>query len=164
MQRFWPSNGHPHPGSEFRTPNSLHYERKAESKKVELISIGGAGVDVVMPQMGEWIFGRHQVAEESWRRKSSATLFEISTDKVRGNPRAAAGVLREIRVQEGDTVQVALPKWPRNRISIQRLSLELPSDVNPDGDRSGGTLEPLLERKVLFQSLVWSKSGGSCTS
>jgi len=47
-------------------------------------------VDIVMPQMGESIFRRHnhQVAEEAGRQGGSATSrsFEISTDKSgRGN-------------------------------------------------------------------------------
>jgi 2-oxoglutarate dehydrogenase E2 component (dihydrolipoamide succinyltransferase) len=71
---------------------------------------GGAGVDVVMPQMGESIF---EGTITKWLKKvgdkvqRDEPLFEISTDKVDAEiPAPAAGVLREIKVQEGATVQV----------------------------------------------------------
>src|SRR5262245_8531482 len=71
---------------------------------------GGAGVDVVMPQMGESIF---EGTITKWLKKvgdkvqRDEPLFEISTDKVDAEIHApAAGVLREIRVKEGNTVQV----------------------------------------------------------
>src|SRR5260221_9652095 len=66
--------------------------------------------DVVMPQMGE------SIAEGTivrWMRKVGDTverdepLFEISTDKVDAEiPAPAAGVVSEIRHQEGETVPV----------------------------------------------------------
>src|SRR5881296_2926967 len=66
--------------------------------------------DVVMPQMGEsiaegtivrWI---KKVGEKVERDEP---LFEISTDKVDAEiPSPAAGVVSEIRVQEGETVPV----------------------------------------------------------
>jgi pyruvate dehydrogenase E2 component (dihydrolipoamide acetyltransferase) len=67
-------------------------------------------VDVVMPQMGESIF---EGTITKWLKKvgdkvqRDEPLFEISTDKVDAEiPAPAAGVLREIKVQEGATVQV----------------------------------------------------------
>src|SRR5438270_1547641 len=73
-------------------------------------SNGGAGVDVVMPQMGESIF---EGTITKWLKKvgdkvqRDEPLFEISTDKVDAEiPAPASGVLREIKVQEGATVQV----------------------------------------------------------
>src|SRR5437868_8205221 len=67
-------------------------------------------MDVVMPQMGE------SVAEGTivrWMKKVGDTvdrdepLFEISTDKVDAEiPSPAAGILSEIRAQEGETVPV----------------------------------------------------------
>ncbi len=69
-----------------------------------------ARVDVVMPQMGEsiaegtlskWL---KQVGDEV---KRDEPLFEISTDKVDAEiPAPAAGVLAEIKVQQGQTVPV----------------------------------------------------------
>src|SRR5581483_4376096 len=66
--------------------------------------------DVLMPQMGESIF---EGTITKWLKKPGDTvqrdepLFEISTDKVDAEiPSPAAGVLTEIRAQEGSTVQV----------------------------------------------------------
>src|SRR5438094_5620193 len=69
-----------------------------------------ARVDVVMPQMGE------SIAEgtlSKWLKKlgdevkRDEPLFEISTDKVDAEiPSPTAGVLAEIKVQEGQTVPV----------------------------------------------------------
>lgn len=66
--------------------------------------------DVVMPQMGESIF---EGTITKWLKKPGdkvqrdEPLFEISTDKVDAEiPAPTAGVLREIKVKEGATVQV----------------------------------------------------------
>jgi pyruvate dehydrogenase E2 component (dihydrolipoamide acetyltransferase) len=66
--------------------------------------------DVIMPQMGESIF---EGTITKWLKKPGdkiqrdEPLFEISTDKVDAEiPAAASGVLKEIKVQEGATVQV----------------------------------------------------------
>src|SRR3989442_7993151 len=69
-----------------------------------------ARVEVLMPQMGE------SIAEgtlSKWLKqlgdavKRDEPLFEISTDKVDAEiPAPAAGVLAEIKVQEGQTVPV----------------------------------------------------------
>jgi pyruvate dehydrogenase E2 component (dihydrolipoamide acetyltransferase) len=71
---------------------------------------GGAATEVVMPQMGESIF---EGTITKWLKKvgdkvqRDEPLFEISTDKVDAEiPAPAAGVLREIKVKEGTTVQV----------------------------------------------------------
>ncbi|MGH9417777.1 MAG: biotin/lipoyl-containing protein, partial [Terriglobales bacterium] len=67
-------------------------------------------VDVVMPQMGESIF---EGTVTKWLRKPGESvrrdepLFEISTDKVDAEiPSPATGVLKEIKVAAGQTVQV----------------------------------------------------------
>src|ERR1051325_5480728 len=69
-----------------------------------------ARIDVLMPQMGE------SIAEgtlSKWLKKlgdevkRDEPLFEISTDKVDAEiPAPSAGVLAEIKVQEGQTVPV----------------------------------------------------------
>jgi 2-oxoglutarate dehydrogenase E2 component (dihydrolipoamide succinyltransferase) len=69
-----------------------------------------AKVDVIMPQMGEsiaegtltrWMKGVGDAVDRD------EDLFEISTDKVDADiPSPAAGVLAEILVQEGETVEV----------------------------------------------------------
>src|SRR5260370_32549862 len=67
-------------------------------------------VEVIMPQMGESIF---EGTITKWLKKPGDTierdepLFEISTDKVDAEiPSPAAGVLKEIRVEEGKTVPI----------------------------------------------------------
>jgi pyruvate dehydrogenase E2 component (dihydrolipoamide acetyltransferase) len=67
-------------------------------------------VDVIMPQMGESIF---EGTITKWLKKPGdkidrdEPLFEISTDKVDAEiPSPAAGVLKEIKVSEGQTVPV----------------------------------------------------------
>ena len=71
---------------------------------------GGPGTDVLMPQMGESIF---EGTITKWLKKvgdkvqRDEPLFEISTDKVDAEiPAPTSGVLREIKVKEGTTVQV----------------------------------------------------------
>src|SRR5213595_104150 len=66
--------------------------------------------DVIMPQMGESIT---EGTITNWLKKPGDAvqrdepLFEISTDKVDAEiPSPAAGVLKEIKVAEGATVQV----------------------------------------------------------
>ncbi len=66
--------------------------------------------NVVMPQMGESIF---EGTITKWLKKAGETvqrdepLFEISTDKVDAEiPSPAAGVLTEIKIAEGATVEI----------------------------------------------------------
>ncbi|MGA2755703.1 MAG: biotin/lipoyl-containing protein, partial [Terracidiphilus sp.] len=67
-------------------------------------------IEVVMPQMGESIF---EGTITKWLKKPGdkvqrdEPLFEISTDKVDAEiPAPASGILQEIKVAEGNTVQV----------------------------------------------------------
>jgi pyruvate dehydrogenase E2 component (dihydrolipoamide acetyltransferase) len=67
-------------------------------------------VDIVMPQMGESIF---EGTITKWLKKPGdkverdEPLFEISTDKVDAEiPSPSAGVLKEIKVTEGQTVPI----------------------------------------------------------
>ncbi len=67
-------------------------------------------VDIVMPQMGESIF---EGTITKWLKKPGdkverdEPLFEISTDKVDAEiPSPSAGVLKEIKVSEGQTVPI----------------------------------------------------------
>src|SRR6516225_4299803 len=66
--------------------------------------------DVVMPQMGESIF---EGTITKWLKKPGdkverdEPLFEISTDKVDAEiPSPSAGVLKEIKIPEGQTVPI----------------------------------------------------------
>jgi 2-oxoglutarate dehydrogenase E2 component (dihydrolipoamide succinyltransferase) len=75
--------------------------------------VGGdsaGGIEVVMPQMGESIF---EGTITKWLKKTGdrvekdELLFEISTDKVDAEiPSPVAGVLSEIRIPEGATVEI----------------------------------------------------------
>jgi 2-oxoglutarate dehydrogenase E2 component (dihydrolipoamide succinyltransferase) len=72
--------------------------------------IEGTGIEVVMPQMGESIF---EGTITKWLKKAGDTvqkdepLFEISTDKVDAEiPSPVAGVLTQIKVEEGATVEI----------------------------------------------------------
>src|SRR5246127_5596419 len=66
--------------------------------------------DVIMPQMGDSIF---EGTITKWLKKPGdkierdEPLFEISTDKVDAEiPSPSAGVLKEIKVNEGQTVPI----------------------------------------------------------
>ncbi len=68
------------------------------------------GIEIVMPQMGESIF---EGTITKWLKKAGdhvekdEPLFEISTDKVDAEiPSPIAGILTEIKIHEGETVQV----------------------------------------------------------
>src|SRR5580658_9967212 len=68
-------------------------------------------IDVVMPQMGESIV---EGTLTKWLKKAGEhverdePLFEISTDKVDTEiPAPAAGVLKEVLVEEGKTVAIS---------------------------------------------------------
>lgn len=85
-------------------------EAQPETSSAPSGANGGAGTDVVMPQMGESIF---EGTITKWLKKvgdkvqRDEPLFEISTDKVDAEiPAPTSGVLREIKVKEGTTVQV----------------------------------------------------------
>ena len=67
-------------------------------------------VDIIMPKMGESV---NEGTIIKWHKKTGdkverdEIIFEISTDKVDTEiPSPAEGVLKEIRVKEGDTVEV----------------------------------------------------------
>jgi pyruvate dehydrogenase E2 component (dihydrolipoamide acetyltransferase) len=67
-------------------------------------------VDVIMPQMGESIFEgtiTRWLKKPGDRVERDEPLFEISTDKVDAEiPAPSAGVLKEIKVAEGQTVPI----------------------------------------------------------
>jgi pyruvate dehydrogenase E2 component (dihydrolipoamide acetyltransferase) len=83
-------------------PKSADYRKHVEEPAM--------AVDVIMPQMGESIF---EGTITKWLKKPGdkierdEPLFEISTDKVDAEiPSPAAGVLKEIKVKEGQTVPI----------------------------------------------------------
>ena len=89
-------------------PQPMAAPPPAESEPAAIPSSGG--IDVVMPQMGESIF---EGTITRWLKRAGDAvqkdepLLEISTDKVDAEiPAPVAGVLTEIKVAEGTTVQV----------------------------------------------------------
>src|SRR3954464_11892071 len=98
--------------TEKATPQADGTPGKQQSQTTQAASSGGGGAatDVIMPQMGESIF---EGPLTTWLKNvgdkvaRDEPLFEISTDKVDAEiPAPASGVLREIKVQAGTTVQV----------------------------------------------------------
>ena len=84
--------------------------KATEPAAVPSAPASGKAIDVVMPQMGESIF---EGTITKWLKKVGDTvaqdepLFEISTDKVDAEiPSPTAGMLSEIKVAEGTTVQI----------------------------------------------------------
>jgi 2-oxoglutarate dehydrogenase E2 component (dihydrolipoamide succinyltransferase) len=81
-----------------------------QTEAAPALRVGSGGTEVVMPQMGESIF---EGTITKWLKKigdaveKDEPLFEISTDKVDAEiPSPVAGVLSEIRAEEGATVQI----------------------------------------------------------
>jgi 2-oxoglutarate dehydrogenase E2 component (dihydrolipoamide succinyltransferase) len=94
-------------GGELAAAAPVQTAAPAETEAPTQISVG---TEVVMPQMGESIF---EGAITKWLKKvgdqveKDEPLFEISTDKVDAEiPAPVAGVLTEIREQEGATVAI----------------------------------------------------------
>ena len=116
--------------------------------------------DIVMPQMGESIV---EGTITKWLKKPGdkiqrdEPLFEISTDKVDAEiPAPASGVLQEIKVTEGTTVQVntvvgtisadgegaAAPKAPEKKIALAAPTATPPAKSQPPApapQADGGT-------------------------
>jgi 2-oxoglutarate dehydrogenase E2 component (dihydrolipoamide succinyltransferase) len=95
------------PKAETVTPAAVATAAKDEAASAPA---AGPGTEVPMPQMGESIT---EGTLTKWLKKVGDTvardepLFEISTDKVDAEiPSPVAGVLTEIKVQEGQTVTV----------------------------------------------------------
>jgi len=69
-----------------------------------------AETKVIMPQMGESIFEgtiTKWLKKKGERIERDESLFEISTDKIDSEiPSPASGVVQDILVKEGETVQI----------------------------------------------------------
>ena len=94
---------------EINTVVAVIGDADAAAQQAQEAGPGGA-VLVVMPQMGESIF---EGTITKWLKKpgdrveKDEPLFEISTDKVDAEiPSPAAGILSEITIPEGDTVEI----------------------------------------------------------
>jgi 2-oxoglutarate dehydrogenase E2 component (dihydrolipoamide succinyltransferase) len=100
------------------------------------MQVPSGGEPVVMPQMGESIV---EGTITKWLKKvgdsveKDEPLFEISTDKVDAEiPSPVAGVLTEIRAQEGETVQINV---------VVALIGGSAGDKSAGGDRNPGATE-----------------------
>src|ERR1700679_4188560 len=98
------------PKEETVTPAAVATAASDQAVPAPASEAAGPGAEVLMPQMGESIT---EGTLTKWLKKVGDTvardepIFEISTDKVDAEiPSPAAGVLSEIRVQEGQTVTV----------------------------------------------------------
>ncbi len=98
------------PKEETVTPAAVATAASDQSVPPPSPESSGPGTEVLMPQMGESIT---EGTLTKWLKKVGETvardepIFEISTDKVDAEiPSPSAGVLSEIRVQEGQTVTV----------------------------------------------------------
>jgi pyruvate dehydrogenase E2 component (dihydrolipoamide acetyltransferase) len=107
--------------------------------------------DIVMPQMGESIF---EGTITKWLKKPGdkiqrdEPLFEISTDKVDAEiPAPASGVLQDIKVEEGSTVQVntvvGTIAAEGESAATKPASAPAPAQAaKPPSDSNGGTASP----------------------
>ena len=100
-------------------------------------------VDVIMPQMGESIF---EGTITKWLKKPGdrierdEPLFEISTDKVDAEiPAPSAGVLKEIKVSEGQTVPIQTVVAVIEAAGDRRLPLHPCSAPAPEKARAQGS-------------------------
>jgi pyruvate dehydrogenase E2 component (dihydrolipoamide acetyltransferase) len=111
------------------------------------------GTEVVMPQMGESIF---EGTITKWLKKAGDSvekdepLFEISTDKVDAEiPSPVAGVLSEIKVLEGATVEintvVAVVRDQGSAISDQGSPALVPAKGEGPGTGTGPAMAALAE-------------------
>ena len=114
-------------------------------------------VEVIMPQMGESIF---EGTITKWLKKPGDAidrdepLFEISTDKVDAEiPSPAAGVLKEIRVEEGKTVPI------QTVVALIEAPGTQPAAVKPAAARSPeAPAKPAQPEKAQAQAPAPSKS------
>jgi pyruvate dehydrogenase E2 component (dihydrolipoamide acetyltransferase) len=116
--------------------------------------------DVVMPQMGESIF---EGTITKWLKKPGDTvqrdepLFEISTDKVDAEiPSPASGVLKEIKIGDGATVQIntvvgvieesgAAPAAPTSEAPAPTASSPAPEAAAPAAPASAPAAGPATD-------------------
>ena len=103
--------------------------------------------EVVMPQMGESIT---EGTLTKWLKKPGEAverdepLFEISTDKVDAEiPSPAAGVMGEIKIQEGATVQINTVVCTINEAGS--ASAAAPAPATPQGDLKADSATPAAE-------------------
>ena len=135
--------------------------------------------DVIMPQMGESIF---EGTITRWLKKAGdpvakdEPLFEISTDKVDAEiPSPVAGVLSEIKVPEGTTVQVntvvavvaesgaAVTVAPAAAVPVE-TAVAVPAGATPAAVPAAGAVEVVMPQmgESIFEGTItrWLKKAG----
>jgi len=137
-------------------------------------------MEIVMPKMGEsvnegTIIKWHKKAGD--KVKKDEIIFEISTDKVDTEiPAPASGTLTEIKVQEGDTVEVGTVvavmdvegEVPRQETGKQAVSVsdanETPVQTVEPGKTQSGVVEiemPKMGESVMEGTIIkWHKKVG----
>src|ERR1700751_5574406 len=102
--------------------------------------------EVIMPQMGESIF---EGTITKWLKKPGDSvqrdepLFEISTDKVDAEiPSPAAGVLSEIKIPEGTTVQINAVVGVINESGSAAASVAPKAEVAPPAEAPSQAIAP----------------------
>jgi 2-oxoglutarate dehydrogenase E2 component (dihydrolipoamide succinyltransferase) len=142
--------------------------------------------DVIMPQMGESIF---EGTITKWLKKvgdpveKDEPLFEISTDKVDAEiPSPVAGVLAEIKVPEGETVEIntvvavvaesgtavgAIPIPPRPlvaQVAAETAAPASPAEPEPPAAPVSGGIEVVMPQmgESIFEGTItkWLKKAG----
>lgn len=136
-----------------------------------------AETKVIMPQMGESIF---EGTLTKWLKKKGdrverdEPLFEISTDKIDSEiPAPASGVLEDILVKEGETVQINTvvavigdgSAKPSTEAPIMRTRPEPAASPRPDtgGDGGGIRSSPLVRRMAREHRIDLSALAGKGT-
>jgi len=109
-------------------------------------------IDVVMPQMGESIT---EGTLTKWLKKPGDTverdepLFEISTDKVDAEiPSPAAGIMGEIKIQEGATVEINTVVCTINEAGSAAAAAPALADLKID------SVTPAAEAKAAVEAAI----------
>jgi 2-oxoglutarate dehydrogenase E2 component (dihydrolipoamide succinyltransferase) len=126
--------------------------------------------DVVMPQMGESIF---EGTITKWLKKAGDAvekdepLFEISTDKVDAEiPSPVAGVLTEIKVPEGETVQIntvvaVVTEEQGAGVRVQGSEIEGSGTEGPGADQAVEIVMPQMGESIFEGTITkWLKKAG----
>ena len=167
-----------HEGTGNREQGTADGAMALQTQETAQVPVAG-GTDVVMPQMGESIF---EGTITKWLKKAGdhiekdEPLFEISTDKVDAEiPSPVAGVLTEIKVSEGATVEIntvvaviggsavaapaAVAAAPAAPDAVQDAQATTPAAPQVTGGRLRSS--PLVRRMAKDNNLDLSQIAGS---
>src|SRR5271156_724292 len=121
--------------------------------------------DVIMPQMGESIF---EGTITKWLKKPGDTvqrdepLFEISTDKVDAEiPSPASGVLTEVKIAEGNTVQINTVVGVIGDGDSQPAAAPAPTPAKVDPPNSPSPAPPAVAASASLTDVIMPQMGES---